>query len=466
MSQSLYSIWEQVDKESFFLEEEGKRLFKDDIEYFIEKLRVNLLSIADWLDKKIFLDIKDKKLFIITFFTLLKLKSKIVLVPSEIKIEDYVYNGGIFLSDNKHYKEGVFLQKDLFVKPGESFNADDQKLTIKDDNTVIYLYTSGSTGKAKLIPKSSLNLLAELEELKNILSINKEDIFYFTPPLYHIYGLLFGFLLPVFSSSKIIVDYNFTPESIADFVLRKKITHFISIPSYYKMFVELELIDHFRSCKKLLSSSAPLPIDISKKFYQERLQIIEVYGSTETGGIAYRTSALSLEWKLFSYVEIFTEWIDYINGEKEIIDQIELRIISPTISVDYDKRIGFNTGDIVKIFKNDGFMLLGRNTRFVKISGKRVDLHYVLEKVREYLTYICEQEIKAEELYIGEKDERIYVLFEKKFPKNSKEMKNDLKKHLPGYAVPRLFVNGPIPKNPMGKINKTKIQEIIMNLAK
>ena len=94
----LYKIWENIDESGFFAELEGNKFFKKDIDKFIQKLKNNLLSIADWTDRKVYIDIKDRKLFIIIFFTLLNLKSKVVLVPTEIKPEDYLYKGGLFLS--------------------------------------------------------------------------------------------------------------------------------------------------------------------------------------------------------------------------------------------------------------------------------------------------------------------------------------------------------------------------------
>lgn len=456
----LYKIWENIDNSTFYIELENKKFYKKDIDEFILKLKNNLLSVADWTDKKVYLDIKDRKLFIISFLTLLIIRSKIVLVPTEVKTEDYVYKGGLFLSDNKYLKEGIFLQEDLFIKPGEDFNILNLDPPIKD-NTVIYLYTSGSTGKAKLIPKTSENLITEVKELREILSITKDDLFYFTPPLYHIYGFLNGFLLPMYSSSKIILDPNFTPDSIADLVQKRKITHFVCIPTYYRMFVDLNLIDNFKSCKKLLNSSAPLPIDVSDKFYEKKLEITEIYGSTETGGIAHRVSSISLEWKLFSYVNIIVNSDEYLKSDIDQPNIVEFKIVSPAISVEYDAQSGFNTGDVVELSSEGKFILLGRNTRFVKISGKRVDLHYVQQKVSDCLKSFIGREIKEEELYIGMKDEKIYVMFEDDFVKPISEIKKDLKKHLPSYAVPRLFISSPIPRNNMGKINKVKIEEII-----
>lgn len=463
MNKELFFLWDKIDKNTFYIEDHEQRVFKKDIDVQIKKMIDDLISIADWENRKVYIDIKDNKLFIIMLISLFKLKSKVVLVPSEVNIEDYYYKEGLFISDNKEYKNLIFLQNDLKLKLYEDFDPDKFESPVKDNDTIVYLYTSGSTGKSKLIPKTALNLIYEVKELNKILSITKDDIFFFTPPLCHIYGFLFGFLLPIYSSSKIVLDNRFTPDSIAKFVKKKKITIFISIPTYYRMFADLNLIDNFIQCRKLTSSSAPLPQDVSEKFYKKGIKITEVYGSTETGGIAYRVSAVNLEWKLFSYVKIFEKWDDYIENKKGEKDrrEVELRINSPAISINYNKEIGFNTGDIIQFTENGTFKLLGRNTRFIKIAGKRVDLNYVLEKVKDYLAQNIDCEIKDEELYVGEKDEKIYVIFEKEFPKSSKEIKNDLNKHLPSYAVPRLLISKKIPRNNMGKINKVEIEKIL-----
>jgi acyl-coenzyme A synthetase/AMP-(fatty) acid ligase len=456
LSKQIFSIWENINKDSFYIEENGVKYSKDQIDEKIDKLTTHLKCVCNWQNQTVYLDVNNRMLFMICFLTLTKLQARVVLVPTEIKEEDYIYNGGLFLSDNKTNKNGIHIDNYFNITTGNNFNPEKIEPPVTD-NTVLYLYTSGSTGKAKLIPKTFLNLITEVEELKKNFNITENAVFYYTPPLYHIYGMLFGLLLPLYASAKIIIDYHFTPETIAEFVSNNKITHFISIPSYYRMFCDLNLIEHFKRCSVLFSSSAPLPIEISKSFYQNGIRITEVYGSTETGGIAYRTSAESEEWKMFSYVKIISNEPDYIEN-KEIM---EFKIISPAISVDYNPDLGFNTGDVVKFYTDNKFILLGRNTRFEKISGKRVDLHYVMQKLRDYMQSFTDITIKEESLYIGVKNEKIYIISENKFPKTAREMKNDLKHHLPGYAIPKIFINEKIPRNNMGKINKIKINEIV-----
>jgi acyl-coenzyme A synthetase/AMP-(fatty) acid ligase len=461
---NLLDLWNNINPSTFYIEEKDKKYSKKDFDDCSSQLSSNLLSINKfWENNKVYVDIKDRFLFIVAFITLLKFKAKLVLVPIEAKQEDYVFDGGIFISDNKNSDNVILIKRDLSASIKNTLKA---KNVVSDNDCDIFLYTSGSTGKAKLIPKTSEGLLIELEELKKIFKVTSSDLFYFTPPIYHIYGFLNGFLLPLAASSPIVLDYFFTPESIAKIVSEKNITNFVSIPSYYKMFVDLKLIYEFKKCKRFASSSALLPLDVSKSFYKEKISIVEIYGSTETGGIATRIGAASEEWEKYSYIEILIDKTKKIEDKTENKDIYELLIKSPTISVEYSDIAGFNTGDIVEVLENTKFKLVGRNTRFVKISGKRVDLKYVFEKMKEYLSSYVSVPINEQNLYVGEKEEKIFVIFEENFPKNSIEIKENLKEHLPGYAIPRLFLDMKIPRNEMGKINKVKIEEIISNYLK
>lgn len=457
----MLSLLNNLDEKTFCIKYSGMTYKKKELIDLIEKFTSNLNGVADFKDKRVFLDINDRLTFIVAFFSLLKLGAKIVLVPTEIKREDFLSINGIFLSDNKDFSNGIMISHGNHFTIGNSFESSiiESSLDVQS-NVLFYLYTSGSTGVAKLIPKSAANILVELEELKKILRCNKNDTFFFTPPIYHIYGILFGFFLPFYCSATIFLDYLFTPESIVEFIDKNDISFFVSIPTYYKMFSELTLFSAFKRCKSLISSSAPLPVDVSKKFFENGISIIEIYGSTETGGIAHRISAIDLNWQLCSYVTVVDDWDDYLDTDKDK-KVVELKIVSPAISVEYDFSSGFNTGDVVEVQKDGKFTLLGRNTRFIKVSGKRVDLNYVASKIILSIEEDIRKRVSEDEIFVGVKDSVIYAIINNIVNIDVKSIKKILKKHLPSYAMPKVLLNRTIPKNSMGKINKVEIDKIV-----
>ncbi|MBQ2295040.1 MAG: hypothetical protein II258_06605, partial [Spirochaetales bacterium] len=64
----------------------------------------------------------------------------------------------------------------------------------------------------------------------------------------------------------------------------------------------------------------------------------------------------------------------------------------------------------------------------------------------------------------GCKDENIYLLAECKDTLNTIQISKDLRKILPGYAIPKRILQTKIPRNEMGKINKVAIEAMINNL--
>lgn len=451
MKDNLYSIYNDSQKVSFIYKTSS--LTKKDIDEKIAVLEKNFCSILKSCEnKRVFIDIKDRLSFLITFFAMKKLNIATVLVPIEIQPQIFFEPGIIYISDNKHHSEGLFLNEDLSLVPGKDFCPEN----VKDfENTYdLYFFTSGSTGKSKNIGKHSLNIITELTELRKIYSVQSEDVFLCIPPIYHIYGFLFT-MLPIFASAVIDLNSFFTPESIADYVAASKIDYLVAVPSYYSLFDKLNLVNSFSKLKGAFSSSGPLPGEISQVFFENGIRINEIYGSTETGGMAYRVFAEKPDYTLIDYVKIK-------NYAPE--QELELFISSPAISVKYDEEIGYCTADVVKFIDEKHFTLLGRNTRFVKIHGKRIDLGFISANFRNYLKDYTGIALNENNVFVGCQNENIYMLVESDKPLNTAQISRDLRKILPGYAVPKKILQIKIPRNEMGKINKIAIETIINNI--
>lgn len=451
---SFYDLLTSYEGSSALLELDGKSYGKEELIEKVGFFREQLLNLyGDWEKRLVYLDMKERINFIFLFFALSSLGVSIVLLPVEVDSRDFLGGENLFITDNKEDESTIFVTTEGELRAKE---VDFSALKTDDNDNSLYLYTSGSTGRARMIPKGVHHLLVELEELKSFLAVEKGELFYFTSPLYHIYGLLFGLLLPIYAGATTIIDYHFTPESVCDFVESREVEHFISIPSYYNFFKKIDKINVFKKCRCLVSSSAPLPVELSRSFLQEDVKIREIYGSTETGGIAHRVGAIDLNWQTFSYVNIIKKRADY--------ESRELFIESPAISIDYSDIDGYNTGDIV-IFNSAGnFQLTGRNKSFIKVGGKRVNLNFVLVKYKSYLKEVTGKIIDDHLLYIGEKNGRIFLISEESFPGTSLEVKTSMKRYLPGYAVPKLLLHMKIPRNSMGKINRKEIDNLLSNL--
>ncbi|PKN81752.1 MAG: hypothetical protein CVU51_13830, partial [Deltaproteobacteria bacterium HGW-Deltaproteobacteria-1] len=150
-----------------------------------------------------------------------------------------------------------------------------------------------------------------------------------------------------------------------------KATVLVSVPIHYRSLK----VDNLSvpSLRIAFSSSGVLNRSDATHFLKKTgLGINEIYGSTETGGIASRSVSENTDaWKPADVVS----W--RLSGKR-------LAVRSDFVSIEMEKdREGFCvTGDEVQLDKNDRFLLLGRADGIVKVAGKRVDLLEVQNKIQ------------------------------------------------------------------------------------
>ena len=243
----------------------------------------------------------------------------------------------------------------------EVFAASEQELrdapAFEAAETDIRMYTSGSTGKSKAVSQRM-----EEFELDNAFIISKWGEEFLSRKLvttvsqHHIYGFLFGISLPFalgvpFRRKRI--EYPEEFESLGD-----EKYMIIATPAFLKRTVDLEsslpMKDSFIfTSGGVLTTELATRTDLLFGFWP-----LEVYGSTETSGIAWRQSRNGLEWTPFDNARIWK------NGDGCLV------IVSPYIK----NQEGFATSDLVEILKDGRFLLKGRADSIVKIEEKRISL--------------------------------------------------------------------------------------------
>lgn len=237
----------------------------------------------------------------------------------------------------------------------------------------LHLFTGGSTGHPRLWSKTPANLLGEAAWLARRFGIGPQDRILATVPPCHIYGLLFSVALPLVSGAAVVCDTVFYPREIAERSRALGCTVLVSVPAHFRALAAAGV--KLGDLRLVFSSGALLQQHEEDAFRQATgLGITEVYGSTETGGIATRCRAAGeTGWTAFPVLR----W--RLAGELLAVDS---PFLSPELARDGDGF--FCTGDRAAPDPSgggNGFVLLGRADGIVKVGGKRVDLAEVEEKL-------------------------------------------------------------------------------------
>ncbi|MEZ9682574.1 AMP-binding protein [Vibrio splendidus] len=313
------------------------------------------------------------------------------------------------------------------------------------------LFTSGSSGTPKAINKTLEHLDIEIAQLnKNWGDLLKGNRVHSTVSHQHIYGLLFRVLWPLCSGVPFARHNLEYPEQILSHANKQSVL--ISSPALLK---RLKHETKSAQLAGVFSSGGPLPTESA---HQSRSLLghlpIEVFGSTETGGIAFRQQeSAQTPWQLFDCIEAS------LNSENCI------KLLSPYI----DKNNWYQTADECEMVSSNQFILKGRTDRVIKIEEKRVSLVEV-EKRLEQLPWISEcvvipfeepeRLILASVLILSEEGQaKLATMSKGKF---WLMLRSDLRKWLEPIAIPRKYrVVDEIPLNSQGKRLTSHIEQLV-----
>ena len=227
--------------------------------------------------------------------------------------------------------------------------------------TAIHLYTSGSTGKPKHVTKTLAQFEAEITVLDALWGGMLTDCaIVATVPHHHIYGLIFRILWPLSAGRLFDAVICAHPDRLQERLLMFKKCALISSPAQLSRLPELVALPKFlNNTHYIFSSGGPLSTGTASEFHQAiGFDPIEILGSTETGGIAWRKQCNDADWTPFSGVNVKHN----DNGAMVLISAF-LADLSP-----------FTMDDAVKLLPDSKFKLLGRLDRVVKIEEKRLSL--------------------------------------------------------------------------------------------
>ncbi len=219
---------------------------------------------------------------------------------------------------------------------------------------LVSFHTSGSTGEPKCVTRSFDALLREAAALESLFGDQLGGARVIgTVPHHFIYGAIFRILWPLLAGRV------FQTQPLADgFAVLELLRHggehaLVSSPSLLER-IPAEDVAGLAGLRAVFSSGSLLRAEVARRWGAP----IEVYGSTETGGVAWRRQRAGGEgWRPLPGVAV------------ALAEEGRLRVSSPYVATG-----GELTGDAARLRGDGTFDLLGRVDRIAKVEGRRVSL--------------------------------------------------------------------------------------------
>lgn len=379
--------------------------------------------------------------FLVLFFAALLAKKQILLPPNRVR----------------ELEQQFAAQQIYFLKRQNTEKLVPLSLTLDDaflEQAQLYFYTSGSTGEPKKIPRTLKQLLNEVQGLSQSFSFDEHAIALATVSHQHIYGLLFKLLLPLATGRSFYVPQMAFPEDVVQ--AQKQLqtlglrNYLISSPALLKRWTTDVIL---QNCQMVFSSGGKLESGVRPLLNRP---IIEVLGSSETGGIAHRAKDEDA-WTAFSNVAIRIE---------------EQQLMVKSNHAYEDDWITTGDGAAWTDATCQTFKLMGRTDRIVKLEEKRLSLDAIEQSIQAL------DVVKHCHVLVLEHEQRqilgcIVVLTEQARAQLQQlgksafvgHLKQQLKDRLETIAIPRQWrFLSQLPQNSQSKLNKSYLETLFKSM--
>ena len=224
-------------------------------------------------------------------------------------------------------------------------------------------WTAGSSGEPKRIAKTLAQLDAEVRVLEGCFGSRMQGgPVLGTVPHHHIYGCLFRLLWPLAAGRPVALQPRGDPARPQPLPAGGPAPALVSSPALLARLPRLMDLDALAPLASVAFSSGG-PLTATDALAWRRWVpggVVEIYGSTETGGIAWRVQDARAE---------SSRWTPFPDVSLEFDPDGALRVRSPRVGPQ-----SLRLEDAAEATEGGTFRLLGRLDRIVKLEEKRIAL--------------------------------------------------------------------------------------------
>jgi acyl-coenzyme A synthetase/AMP-(fatty) acid ligase/3-hydroxymyristoyl/3-hydroxydecanoyl-(acyl carrier protein) dehydratase len=359
-------------------------------------------------------------------------------------------------------RQRLHAQVDLWLtdQPGDAtldalFGEPMTPAALELDRPLLTLCTSGSSGEPKLIDKHLRQLGNEVAGLEALWgeALGEAHILG-SVAAQHIYGLLFRVLWPLCAGRTFLRRALPFPEDLQRVSLEAsgdKGFAWVASPALLKRMGDNLDWSALSRVRQVFSSGGALPPATAAELHAQLGQWpTEIYGSSETGGIAWRQGGEL--WQPFAEVRLDQD----ADGA--------LRVRSPYLPDGHAEQ----TADAAELYDDGRFALRGRLDRIVKLEEKRISLP-MLEQALGAHPWVTEARlgvIEDNRAYLGAlvalSAEGIHNLRNQGRRAVTESLRQHLVQHCAALALPRRWrLLRELPLNPQGKLPQAEVDALL-----
>ncbi|KAK4705152.1 oxalate---CoA ligase, partial [Phenoliferia sp. Uapishka_3] len=335
----------------------------------------------------------------------------------------------------------------------------------QDEDVALVLHTSGTTGKPKAVPLTHLNLATTMKNVVNTYKLTPADRTYLVMPLFHVHGLLAGFLAPLLSGGSVVVPPKFSAGTFwAEFTATKS-NWYTAVPTIHQILLRTQHpspvpnIRFIRSCSSALSPTTFA--ELEKTF---KAPVLEAYAMTEASHQMTSNPLPPLARKPGTVgigqgvkIRILSLTTD------EDVEEGEVAIKGPNVTHGYinnDKANKesytadgyFRTGDRGKLDSEGYLSLTGRLKELINKGGEKIS-------PLEVDAALLSVEGVAEAVAFGVEDqkygEKVWAAVVLKSKLSEADIIKAVRQKISAFKCPdRIFILETIPKTATGKIQR------------
>ncbi|KAI9657537.1 MAG: hypothetical protein M1831_004153 [Alyxoria varia] len=349
--------------------------------------------------------------------------------------------------------------------------------TARPDDIALVLHTSGTTGRPKAVPLTHKNLTTTIENIRRTYQLSDKDRTLLVMPLFHVHGLLAGFLAPLGSQGSVVVPERFSASEFWKDYVEYKANWYTAVPTIHQILLRNPPPDPKPYIRFIRSCSSPLSPkvfnDLEKTF---GAPVLEAYAMTEAAH--QMTSSPLPPGKRFPGSVgigqgVDVRILDQTGKEVALGSEGEISIRGDNVTKGYLNNAEanessftqegfFRTGDQGKQDKDGYVVITGRIKELINKGGEKIspiEIDNVVSQhpaISEAVSFAISDEMYGQDIGLAIVPKGGHQI-------GVDELRQWLSSRVAKFKLPKkIFFTKSMPKTPTGKIQRRMVAEAMM----